>query len=301
MISRTKSKAKATPKQLRRTGYLVAAFAVFVLVIAVYREIDYAGFAETALRTDARIVRIEAIREGKRIRHILHYELDHRGKTYRYSDASGAKTKLEELYTGSFNAFTGDDPPLQVGKTFGVLVNPYSADDHRPDRDKLSLPSALWLAPLLGIVFLSSVAAFLFWAGHEPKGGTPPGPAKASSRNSRVSTSNESGVLRVRATVDVPWPRDGGSASVGVTRIATADIRFELNPDEDAQLYEARVDFLGASGERASETVQRAVQLRAGMAAQLSATLKVPSSARTLRLVLVLADRTTWQHDIALP
>jgi len=137
VISRPKSKSKATPKQLRRTGYVVAAFAVFVLVIAVYREIDYAGFAETATRADARIVRIEAIREGKRIRHVLHYELDHRGKTYRYSDTSGAKTKLEELYTGSFNAFTGDDPPLQVGKTFGVLVNPYSANDHaaRPSAD----------------------------------------------------------------------------------------------------------------------------------------------------------------------
>jgi hypothetical protein len=83
-------------------------------------------------------------------------------------------------------------------------------------------------------------------------------------------------------------------------RAAAAEIRFELNPDEDAQLYEARVDFLGASGERASETVQRAVELRAGTAAQLAATLQVPSSAKTLRLVLVLADRTTWQHDIAL-
>jgi hypothetical protein len=141
---------------------------VFVLVVSIYREIDYARFAETATRADARIVRIEAIREGKLTRHVLHYEIDHRGKTHRYSDTSGGKTKLEELYTGSFNAFTGDDPPLKVGKTIGLLVNPYSADDHRPDRDKLSLPSALWLTPLLGILFLSSVATFLFWVSHEP-------------------------------------------------------------------------------------------------------------------------------------
>ena len=327
MISRTKSKSKATPRQLRRTGYFVAAFAAFVLVFSIYREIDYAGFAEAAHRVDARIVRIDAVREGRGTRHTLHYELDHRGKTHRYSDTTGGETKLEELYTGSFNAFTGDDPPLKVGKTIGLLVNPYSADDHRPDREKLTLPSALWLTPLFGIIFLSSVATFLFWAGHEPKGGAPSGTANTRSRNSQVSSTSEDGVLRVRAKLDVPWPpahssqhddvqaklrermrelkaergETASAAAIRGARAATAEIRFELNADADAQLYEARVDFLGASGERASETVQRAVELRAGAATQLAATLKIPSSAKTLRLVLVLADRTSWQHDIALP
>lgn len=322
-----RSKAKATPKQLRRTGYFVASFAVFVLVFSIYREVDYAGFAKTATRSDARIVRIEAIREGKGTRHVLHYELDHRGKTYAYSDTTGGDNKLEELYTGSFNAFTGDDPPLKVGKTFGLLVSPYSPDDHRADRDKLTFPTALWLAPLLGIVFLSSIAAFLIWAGYEPKdaSGAVIPPAKPRSQSSQVSSSRDNGVLRVRAKLDVPWPAmsaqhddaqeklrermralkaergESAPAAPGtLEHSSTAEISFELTSEADAQLYEARVDFTGASGERASELIQRAVMLRAGQLEKLSATVNVPRVAKTLSLVLVLADRTTWKHDIAL-
>jgi hypothetical protein len=170
VISGPKSKSQAAPCQLRRAGYFVAAVAVFVLVYSVYREVDYAGFAETAVRSEARIVRIDAIREGKGTRRILYYEIDHRGRSHAFKDTTG-NTKLEELYTGTFNAFTGDDPPLEVGKTFGVLVNPYKVEDHRPDRAKLTLRSALWLMPVLAVLFLSSVAVFLFWAGERPARG----------------------------------------------------------------------------------------------------------------------------------
>ena len=83
------TKAKATPKQLRRTGYLVAAFAVFVVIATIVTELDYASFSESALRVDARIAKIDAIREGKRLRHILHYEFEHGGKTHRFSDEGG--------------------------------------------------------------------------------------------------------------------------------------------------------------------------------------------------------------------
>jgi hypothetical protein len=188
------SKAKATPKQLRRTGFLVAAFAAFVVVAAAYAEIDYASFSKTALRTDARIVKIDAIREGKRVRHVLHYELEHGGKLHRFTDRTGPDTKLEELYSGTFNAFTGDDPPLQVGGMIGLLVSPDDAKNHRADRAKLTLPSALWAAPLLGFFFLSGVAAFLFWIAREPPKAGSSAPPPPRPQRSQVSSSREDGV-----------------------------------------------------------------------------------------------------------
>jgi hypothetical protein len=299
-------KQKATPKQLRRTGMLVAAFALFVVVASIYTEVDYASFAESAVRIDARIVKIDAIREGKRVRHVLHYEFDHGGKAHHFADTTGPDTKLEELYSGTFNAFTGDDPPLQVGGTIGLLVSPDDANDHRADRAKLTLPSALWAAPVLGVLFLSGVAAFLFWIAREPPRAGSSGPPPPKTQRSQVSTSRKDGALRIRARVDVPWPAVSAAPAPlsapppASEHASSAEINFELSPDEDAQLYEARVDFIGASGERASEVVQRTVTLRGGEIEKLSATVKIPSTTKTLRLVLVLADRTTWQHDIAL-
>jgi hypothetical protein len=319
------TKAKATPKQLRRTGMLVAAFALFVAIAFIYNELDYASFSESALRVDARIAKVEAVREGKRLRHILHYDFDHGGKVYGFSDKAGRETKLEELYAGTFNAFSGDDPPLQAGGTISLLVNPTDASDHRADRAKLSLPSVTWAAPLLGVLFLSGVAAFLFWIAREPPRAGSSAPPPPKTQRSQVSSSREDGVLRVRAKVDVPWPamsavqndeqdmlrermralkaERSDEAPRGLPageHAGSAAVRFELSPEEDAQLYEARIDFIGASGERASELVQRAVMLRGGAIEKLDATVKIPSAAKTLRLVLVLADRTTWQHDIAL-
>jgi hypothetical protein len=177
-------KQKATPKQLRRTGMLVAAFALFVVVASIYTELDYASFSESALRVDARIVKVEPVREGKRVRHILHYEFEHGGKVQSFSDKGGRETKLEELYAGTFNAFTGDDPPLQAGGTIALLVDPNDASDHRADRAKLSLPSAMWAAPLLGVLFLSGVSGFLFWIAREPPragSSAPPPPKKSAS------------------------------------------------------------------------------------------------------------------------
>lgn len=315
------SKAKATPKQLRRTGFLVAAFAVFVVIAAVYAEVDYASFAETAIHTDARIVKIDAIREGKRLRHVMHYEFDHGGKTHRFTDTTGPDTKLEELYSGTFNAFTGDDPPLKTGGTIGLLVSPDDAKDHRADRAKLTLPSALWAAPVLGVLFMSGVAGFLFWIAREPPKAGSSAPPPPKTRRSQVKTSRENGVLRITAKVDVPWPelsathddaqdklrermRELKGATPALSPASepagSAELHFELSLDDDAQLYEARVDFIGASGERASEVVQRTLQLRGGAIEKFSATVAIPSVAKTLRLVLTLADRSTWQHDIAL-
>jgi hypothetical protein len=298
------TKAKATPKQLRRTGYLVAAIAVFVAISSIYTEIEYASFEGTATRASARIAKIDAIREGKRLRHVLHYEFEHGGKTHRFSDKGGRDSKLGELYAGTFNAFTGDDPPLQPGGTIALLVDPKDAKDHRPDRATLPLPSALWIPPLLGVLFMSGVAAFLFWIAREPPkvGSSAPPPPKT--RRSQINTSCEAGVLRITARLDVPWP-DSSAATARAPLPAnepagSAEIRFELDPEEDAQLYEARVDFIGRAGEQASEVVQRAVTLRAGAIEKLSATVKIPSAAKTLRLVLVLEGRNTWQHDIAL-
>lgn len=316
-------KQKATPKQLRRTGYLVAAFAVFVLIASIVIEIDYHRFSETALRTDARIVKVDAIREGKRFRHVLHYEIDHGGRTHRFSDTAGRDTKLEELYSGTFNAFTGDDPPLQAGRTIGLLVNPQDVSDHRPDRAKVSLPAVTWLAPLLGVLFLSGVSGFLFWIARElpPRTSSAP-PQPLESKSSHVGSSREGAVLRVRAKVDVPWlpqisangepraelearmrelkgPSAAPLAGTG-ERCTSVKLSIELRPDDDAQLYEARVDFLGASGEQTTEVIQRAITLRATQTEKLEATLDIPSAAKTLRLVLVLADRSTWQHELAL-
>lgn len=313
-------KPKATPTQLRRTGYLVAAFAAFVVIVSIHTELDYARFAETAIHTDARIVKIDAIREGKRLRHVLHYEIDHGGKTYPFTDRAGRETKLEELYSGTFNAFTGDDPPLQAGRTIGLLVNPRDVNDHRPDRAKLSLPSALWLAPLLGVLFLSGVSGFLFYAAREPPKAGSSAPPPPKTRRTQVKTAREQGVLRITAKLDVPWPELSGAHGDAQDKlrermrelqaqpaplpasdpVGSAELHVELSPDDDAQLYEARIDFIGASGERASEVVQRALQLRAGAVAKFSATVAIPRVARTLRLVLVLADRSTWQHDVTL-
>jgi hypothetical protein len=254
----------------------------------------------------------------------MHYEFAHAGKTHRFTDTTGPDTKLEELYSGTFNAFTGDDPPLQVGGTIGLLVSPDDANDHRADRAKLTLPSALWAAPVLGVLFMSGVAAFLFWIAREPPkaGSSAPPPPRA--RRTQVKTSREAGVLRITAKLDVPWPELSAAHAAhdnaqdelrermrelkGTTPASdpasdpagSAELRFELSPDDDAQLSEARVDFIGASGERASEVVQRALQLRGGAIEKFSATVKIPSAAKTLRLVLTLADRSTWQHDIAL-
>jgi hypothetical protein len=316
-----KKNEKTTPKQLRRTGYLIAALAVYLTIYAVYREIDYARFEETAERVDARITRVEAIREGKRYRHILHYAIDLRGRTYEYSDQSGKTTRLEELYTGTFNAFTGDEPPLATGKTFGVLVNPYQPEDHRPDRDKLSLPWALWLVPVLGVSFMSAIAAFLLWVGRQAPASSNARPQ--STRSSRVSSSRSDGVLKINASVDVPWPdgptpedvaqerlrarmrelqaqRDEPSATSSGARASSIEVALELRPASDAQLYEARVDFLGPSGERATEVIERLLELRTGHPQSFAATLTAPAIATKLRLVLVLADRTTFEHELPL-
>lgn len=317
-----KKKEKATPKQLRRTGYLVAAFALYLTIYSVYREIDYASFEESAERVDARITRVEAIREGKRYRHILHYAIDLRGRTYDFSDQSGKTTRLEELYTGTFNAFTGDDPPLATGKTFGVLVNPYRPEDHRPDRDKLSLPSALWLVPVLGVSFMSAIAAFLLWVSREAPISKTPRPQNT--RTSRVSSSRSDGVLKINASVDVPWPDGPTPENVAQERLrarmrelqaqrdepasvpspgpraSSIEVAVELRPASDAQLYEARIDFLGPSGERATEVIKRLLELRTGHPQSFAATLTAPAIAVKLRLVLVLADRTTFEHELPL-
>lgn len=302
MASRTK--AKATPKQLRRTGYLVAAIAAFVAISSIYTEIEYASFEQTATRLRARIVKIEAVREGKRLRHVLHYEFDHGGKTHRFSDKGARDSKLGELYAGTFNAFMGADPPLRAGGTIALLVDPSDAKGHRPDRATLPLPSALWVPPLLGVLFMSGVAGFLFWIAREPPRAGSSAPPPPKTRRSQVNSSREAGLLRITAKVGVPWPDSstatGRAPPPANEPASSAEIRFELDPDEDAQLYEARVDFIGGAGEQASEVVQRAITLRAGAIEKLAATVKIPSAAKTLRLTLVLADRTTWQHDVAL-
>lgn len=324
----SQAKVKATPLQLRRTGYLVAASALFVALYSVYAEIDYASFSSDAKRVDARIVRIEAIRSGKRLRHVLHYELELGGKKHAFADRGGKDTKLEELYTGSFNAFTTDDPPLAQGKTLGLLVNPDDASDHRPDREKLPDPQFLWIRTLLALLFLSGVAGFLLWAGHEPKlpehASSPSSRPPGRTRTSKVSSSRENGVMRLRVSVDVPWPgtssnnvaqarlrermlelkselsEEQGGAPVAVERVASVELKLELNPLEDAQLSEARVEFFGASGERASEAFARAVELHASATKKISSTLSVPSSAAKLRIVLTLIDQSTWEHEVAL-
>jgi hypothetical protein len=318
-----KKKEKATPRQLRRIGYLVAAIAVWVVVFSIYREIDYASFEKSAARVDARITRLEAIKEGRRYRYILHYAIDLGGRSYAYKDESGKTTRLEELYTGTFNAFTGEDPPLATGKTFGVLVNPKQPEDHRPDRDKLSLPSALWLVPVIGVSFLSAVAAFLLWVGRESPSAASARPH--GSRKSRVSSSRSDGRLKIDATIDVPWPAEPNPEDVVQQRLrarmrelqaergevaepapssgpraSSIELEVELRPEQDAQLYEARVDFLGPSGERATEVITRALELRSGHPRAFAATLTPPAIAVKLRLVLVLADRTTFEHELPL-
>lgn len=324
---KSQAKVRATPLQLRRTGYLVAGIAVFVALYSIYTEIDYASFCNTARRVEARIVKIDVIREGQRLRHVLHYQLELDGRSLLFSDPTPEGTKLEDLYTGSFNAFTSEDPPLAVGKTIGLLVDPDDPRDHRPDRDELPNPQFLWIRTVLALLFLSGVAGVLLWAGREPKeaqGSSSPSSRPPRARNSKVTSALEGGVLRVRAVVDVPWPgasspgdtharlrermqqlkaelkQEQGDSAVSDERVESVELKLELHASEASLLHEARLDFIGASGEEASETVARRVELPAQASKKVSATLPVPSGTIKLRLVLMLLDRTTWEHELSL-
>ena len=95
---KSQAKVSATPLQLRRTGYLVAGIAAVVALHALYAEIDYASFCGNARRIEARIVRIDAVREGQRVRRVLHYQLQLDGKTLTFRDPSADASKLQELY-----------------------------------------------------------------------------------------------------------------------------------------------------------------------------------------------------------
>jgi hypothetical protein len=158
------SLARDKPSWARRIGYLAGFFAVLVAINGVLDERSYARMAETAVRVEARIVRVEQVHVGGRHKptHVVHYEIAHGGNRKTFSDEHGT-SKLRDFYLGSPDVFAGPEPQVAVGKTIALLVNPYGLEDHRADRDELPQRWMLWVDKWLSVGLLASISAVSFW------------------------------------------------------------------------------------------------------------------------------------------